>query len=769
MPGSRSSGDFPSGDDASQPDLSANAPDTDCTTAGHAASAMTCDAAVDSGTAQDPRSSGPDFEETAPGMLLTASTWLPADLLAMLGDVAGHEDGGTRVAAAFRQGGPLDQMPPGATLGVFLADAADITAADAGHHVPPCSSPVDESAETAAMGHPADVPAETAATDQQADAQPDQQPDTQADAQADTQADQQAPPLASLNDAELIGLIRGWRRQASLAAAGELAAVAEFAARRQAQAKAAGEWNATAFSAADAEIAAALTLTTRSAGALTDRATALRALPATFQALAAGQIDMPRALVLINGLADQPPALARTIEARLIGRAPAQTTGELRAALHRALLAADPDAAERRRQDEERQAFLERLPEASGVTATLAGRHLPVTATVAAWNRITALARQLKTSGTPGTLDQLRVHVYLALLSGQALSTAGGPASSLARPAAPDQPTDAPGETTAGTDVATGAPHGDPGTPDPGGSRADANQTTGPPPTDTPATDRTTGTSEETTDSPHPATDAPPTGHPATDTPPTGYPDPASPPAAAPADPARTAAATARPAASMPPGDTAGPGARRPDPPGAGGLTGTVNLTMPLSSLLGLTDMPGELAGFGPVTAHSSREIALGTLSAPGVRWCVTVTGDTGQAVGHGCATRSPLKRAGPARPAWTFTMRIKPLADAVCGHERESASYRPPPLLRHLVQLRNQRCTAPGCRMPAVACDEDHTVPFDQGGRTCECNLGPLCRHHHRCKQADGWRLEQPEPGVFAWVTPSGWTYFTGPVSHAA
>ena len=24
---------------------------------------------------------------------------------------------------------------------------------------------------------------------------------------------------------------------------------------------------------------------------------------------------------------------------------------------------------------------------------------------------------------------------------------------------------------------------------------------------------------------------------------------------------------------------------------------------------------------------------------------------------------------------------------------------------------------------------DDDHTIPFDQGGRTCECNLSPACK----------------------------------------
>jgi len=53
--------------------------------------------------------------------------------------------------------------------------------------------------------------------------------------------------------------------------------------------------------------------------------------------------------------------------------------------------------------------------------------------------------------------------------------------------------------------------------------------------------------------------------------------------------------------------------------------------------------------------------------------------------------------------------------------------------------------------------------------GWKCECGSSPLCRHHHRCKQAEGWRLEQPEPGVLVWRTPSGRSYATTPTQYAA
>jgi hypothetical protein len=52
-------------------------------------------------------------------------------------------------------------------------------------------------------------------------------------------------------------------------------------------------------------------------------------------------------------------------------------------------------------------------------------------------------------------------------------------------------------------------------------------------------------------------------------------------------------------------------------------------------------------------------------------------------------------------------------------------------------------------------------------GDRTCECIGRPVCRHHHRCKQAPGWLLEQPEPGIFRWAGPSGRTRTTYPTRY--
>ena len=197
-------------------------------------------------------------------------------------------------------------------------------------------------------------------------------------------------------------------------------------------------------------------------------------------------------------------------------------------------------------------------------------------------------------------------------------------------------------------------------------------------------------------------------------------------------------------------------------------VAGAVNLTMPLSSLLGASGEPGEVAGFGPVAAADGRALADRLAGERGSRWCLTLTGQDGQAVAHGCArARRDGGGGGPASRGWELTVTIRPLAVRDCLHQRESAGYRPSPALRHAIGVRQRTCSFPGCRRPAVSCDQDHTVPHDQGGRTCECNLAPLCRRHHRAKQAQGWRLDQPEPGVMVWTLPHGRSYRVWPPAY--
>jgi Domain of unknown function (DUF222) len=550
-----------------------------------------------------------------------------------------------------------------------------------------------------------------------------------------------AAGLGSLGGDELIGMLRAARRLVSWAAALELTAVADLAARRTAGAGAAGD-SATGEHIAD-EIAAALTLTGRAADTLLDLAMALQRLPATMTALAAGRIDRQRAAVIADEVTGLAAEHAAAVERRVLGAAPDQTSGQLRAATRRAVLATDPAAGRERTERAQRDARVERWSEHAG-TAALAGRDLPPAGVLAADQHISALARSLKRAGASGTLDQLRAEVYLALLGGHAITTL--------------LPT---GERSADAGTSPAQP-GEPGA------------------------------------------------------------------TATPTQPGRPGTATF------------------PAQPCQPGPTGSVNLTVPLVTWLGLSDAPGDVAGYGPLDGAAARDLADLLGRQPSSRWCVTLTGERGQPIAHGCARSGPPPGSGGSRPPpgvrplpgppgdsrppppgrpppgppggagpspkgrppsrtpggagppsggrppsrtpadpvppsrggprlgplttaldWLADIAVSKLERGDCGHPRESSAYRPPAALRHLISIRQPTCSFPGCRRPAVQCDQDHTIPHGRGGRTCECNLAPLCRRHHRAKQTRGWALVQPEPGTMIWTTPSGRRYATGPASY--
>ncbi|MEO5662330.1 MAG: hypothetical protein ABIR39_03530, partial [Nocardioides sp.] len=53
-----------------------------------------------------------------------------------------------------------------------------------------------------------------------------------------------------------------------------------------------------------------------------------------------------------------------------------------------------------------------------------------------------------------------------------------------------------------------------------------------------------------------------------------------------------------------------------------------------------------------------------------------------------------------------------------------------------------------------------DHIVAFNHddptsGGASCDCNIAPLCRHHHQLKTHAGWRYTPLETGTID-VTPT-------------
>ena len=52
---------------------------------------------------------------------------------------------------------------------------------------------------------------------------------------------------------------------------------------------------------------------------------------------------------------------------------------------------------------------------------------------------------------------------------------------------------------------------------------------------------------------------------------------------------------------------------------------------------------------------------------------------------------------------------------------------------LRRAIELRDQHCTFPGCRVPANRCDVDHIIEYRQGGPTTQANGRLRCPAHNR------------------------------------
>ena len=88
---------------------------------------------------------------------------------------------------------------------------------------------------------------------------------------------------------------------------------------------------------------------------------------------------------------------------------------------------------------------------------------------------------------------------------------------------------------------------------------------------------------------------------------------------------------------------------------------------------------------------------------------------------------------------------------------------------LRQRTAHRRPSCAFPHCGKPATACDADHHIAASQGGATCDCNLHPLCRHHHRLKTFTGWTyipLPPDDPDQtgpdnrYLWTDPHGMVF---------
>ena len=238
------------------------------------------------------------------------------------------------------------------------------------------------------------------------------------------------------SDDELAGVICAWDRLEAHMAARKHAAVAEFIRRRPA-AGCSLEGPARMPAMWDEFIADELRLILAESRGTTEDVLGLardleEKLPGTRAAFRDGILRESKAWIIACAARLLDPGEARAAEAMVLDRAGRLTPAGLRAAIARAVMEVAPDKARKRREEAARDARVERWAEDSGNEA-LMGRELPPAEVLAADQKITARARQLKKAGLQGSMDELRARAYLDILLGQDSRPAGhgpeGPAA----------------------------------------------------------------------------------------------------------------------------------------------------------------------------------------------------------------------------------------------------------------------------------------------------------------------------------------------------
>ena len=147
-----------------------------------------------------------------------------------------------------------------------------------------------------------------------------------------------------------------------------------------------------------------------------------------------------------------------------------------------------------------------------------------------------------------------------------------------------------------------------------------------------------------------------------------------------------------------------------------------VLITVPVFSLLGLTEEPATLDGFGPIPASMARNL-------------LTNGADSFHRVLIDPRDGAPL--------------------------EIGRTSYRLTKAMRNWLRMRDGRCPFPGCSNQSLDNEADHLLAWHHGGTTGISNLGQPCPRHHRLKHASGWTptpASQNEPP--GWISPSGRRY---------
>ncbi|WP_314194282.1 DUF222 domain-containing protein [uncultured Arthrobacter sp.] len=147
-----------------------------------------------------------------------------------------------------------------------------------------------------------------------------------------------------------------------------------------------------------------------------------------------------------------------------------------------------------------------------------------------------------------------------------------------------------------------------------------------------------------------------------------------------------------------------------------------VLVTVPVFSLLGQTEEPAVLDGYGPIPPSMARRLV--------------------------------------AEGGGSF---LRVLTDPRDGAPLEigRTSYRLTKPMRQRLRLRDAHCTFPNCNNHSLDNDADHILAWADGGGTGIANLGQPCPKHHRLKHTTAWRpvgaTRDAPPG---WISPAGRSY---------
>jgi hypothetical protein len=154
------------------------------------------------------------------------------------------------------------------------------------------------------------------------------------------------------------------------------------------------------------------------------------------------------------------------------------------------------------------------------------------------------------------------------------------------------------------------------------------------------------------------------------------------------------------------------------------GVRATVQVTVPVLTLMGLSDEPASLEGYGPIDPETARRLAAGA-------------------------------------PSFTRIL-VHPETSVVLSVGR--TRYKVPKDLKRYLRVRDETCRFPGCNRSAAHADLDHSLDWQFDGLTAHDNLAFLCPPCHALKSETGWSLKHLGGGTLEWTSPSGRLFTTEP-----